>query len=183
VGLLAGLGALAIPGIGPVLASGPIISTLVGAGLGAGTGAVTGGLIGALVDVGVPQDEAEYYHEGIRRGGTLVTVHLGGDDRADDAAAIMRRHNVVDIRDRGAAYRESRWDGLENPAASSGVAPFLANGDRKEMSGVASGEPISRRETPSRVPTHKVADDAHDDGDEVDLDDPTRNRPGSTNVY
>ncbi|HUM71506.1 MAG TPA: hypothetical protein PLK31_21985, partial [Chloroflexota bacterium] len=70
-GLLLGLGALAIPGIGPVLAAGPLVTTLAGAGI----GAVTGGLIGALVDLGIDEADAKYYAEGVRRGGTLVTVN------------------------------------------------------------------------------------------------------------
>ena len=62
-GLLVGLGALTIPGIGPVLADGPLavaISTLTGAGVGAVAGGVTGGLLGALIGLGIPEDEAEY---------------------------------------------------------------------------------------------------------------------------
>jgi hypothetical protein len=183
VGLLAGLGALAIPGTGPVLAAGPLMAALVGAGLGAGTGAVAGGLIGALVDVGVPEEEAAYYHEGVRRGGTLVTVHAGDEDRAEAAASTMRRHNVVDIRERGAAYRESGWDGLENPAASSGVAPFIVGDNRKETAGVASGEPISRGETASRGPSYNLADDEAIAQEDTDLDNPNANRPGTTTVY
>jgi hypothetical protein len=76
-GLLVGLGALAIPGIGPVIAAGPLataLSGLIGAGVGAVAGGVTGGLIGALVDLGVPEQQAGYYAEGVRRGGTLVVV-------------------------------------------------------------------------------------------------------------
>ncbi|MBP8947500.1 MAG: hypothetical protein KBG73_01585, partial [Candidatus Promineofilum sp.] len=69
-GLLLGLGALAIPGIGPVIAAGPIVAGLTGAGI----GAAVGGLAGALINWGVPQEEAEFYTEGVRRGGTLVAV-------------------------------------------------------------------------------------------------------------
>src|SRR6185503_10222365 len=71
-GLLVGLGALAIPGIGPIIAAGPLVSALVGAGV----GAVTGGLVGALTSLGVPEAEAGYYAEGVRRGGALVTAQI-----------------------------------------------------------------------------------------------------------
>src|SRR5258706_618859 len=89
-GLIASLSALAIPGFGPVLAAGPIIATLTGAGI----GAATGGLIGALVNVGVPEEEAEYYSEGVRRGGTLVSVRVN-DELADRATDIMNRHHAI----------------------------------------------------------------------------------------
>ncbi len=72
-GLLVGLGALAIPGIGPIIAAGPLATTLAGAGL----GAATGGLVGALADTGIPESDAGAYAEGVRRGGTLVTVRAG----------------------------------------------------------------------------------------------------------
>jgi hypothetical protein len=71
-GLLAGLGMLAIPGLGPIVAAGWLASTL--AGLAAG--AATGGLVDALVDAGVPEDHAHAYAEGIRRGGTMVSARV-----------------------------------------------------------------------------------------------------------
>lgn len=82
-GLLVGIGALAIPGIGPVIAGGALATAfgvgggtaVAGAGIGAGVGAVGGGLIGALTNLGFDKDEAEYYDTGVRDGRTLVTVH------------------------------------------------------------------------------------------------------------
>lgn len=82
-GLLVGIGALAIPGIGPVVAGGALASAfgigggtaVAGAGIGAGVGAVGGGLVGALTNLGFEKDEAEYYDAGVRNGRTLVTVH------------------------------------------------------------------------------------------------------------
>jgi hypothetical protein len=94
-GLLVGLGALAIPGIGPVIAAGPLISTLAGAGI----GAATGGLIGALVDLGIPEEHAHVYSEGVTQGGTLVVVHADAN-RADRALSILNRFNPVDIDER-----------------------------------------------------------------------------------
>jgi uncharacterized protein (TIGR02271 family) len=103
-GLAASLTSLAIPGFGPILAAGPIIATLTGAGI----GAAAGGLIGALVDWGVPHEEAEYYTEGVRRGGTLVTVRTD-DALAERAADVMNRHNAIDIDKRAEAWRQSGW--------------------------------------------------------------------------
>lgn len=107
-GLLVGIGALAIPGIGPIIAAGPLAAALAGAGL----GAATGGVIGALVDAGVPEEEAQYYAEGVRRGGILVTL------RADEgsmsrAMAILNRYSPVDINQRVASWRESGWRGSD----------------------------------------------------------------------
>jgi hypothetical protein len=103
-GFLVGLGALAIPGIGPVLAAGPIIGALGGAGI----GAVSGGLIGALVDWGVPDEHANYYAEGVRRGGTLVAVRAE-ETRVDNALQIMNRHNPVDIERHAQQWRQENW--------------------------------------------------------------------------
>jgi uncharacterized protein (TIGR02271 family) len=75
VGLLAGVGALAIPGIGPIIAGGALASTLAGAGI----GAAAGGLIGALIGMGIPEEDARYYESGLREGGILVTVDAGAN--------------------------------------------------------------------------------------------------------
>jgi hypothetical protein len=110
-GLLIGLGALAIPGIGPVLAAGPIASALIGAGV----GAVTGGLIGALVDAGVPEEQANLYAEGVRRGGTLVKV-TAPEDRVDEANRIMDRFNPIDIDQRATTWRSENWNRFDPDA-------------------------------------------------------------------
>src|SRR3954471_9085787 len=89
-GLLAGLGMLAIPGIGPVVAAGWLASTAAVAV----AGGATGGLICALTQSGVGEDEAHAYAEGVRRGGTLVTVRVD-DSRRAAAEAIMQRHNPM----------------------------------------------------------------------------------------
>lgn len=87
-GLLVGAGALLIPGVGPIIAAGPIAATL--------TGVVTGGIAGSLVDYGIPEERGEYYEEQIRQGGILITLRAG-DDRIDDAASIMRNHGAEDV--------------------------------------------------------------------------------------
>jgi hypothetical protein len=110
-GLLVGIGALAIPGIGPVLAAGPIASALIGMGV----GAVTGGLIGALVDAGVPEEQANLYAEGVRRGGTLVKVTTP-EDRVDEANRIMDRFNPIDIDQRATTWRSENWNRFDPDA-------------------------------------------------------------------
>jgi uncharacterized membrane protein len=107
-GLLAGLGLLAIPGVGPVVAAGWLAATTVGAVAGAAVGGATGGLIGALTDSGVPEADAHVYAEGVRRGGTLVTARVD-DSRVAAVEAIMRRHNPMDADKLGAEYRASGW--------------------------------------------------------------------------
>ena len=83
IGLLAGVGALAIPGIGPIIAGGALASTLAGAGI----GAAAGGLIGALVGMGVPEEDAQHFERGFKEGGILVTVQAGA--RADLARQAL----------------------------------------------------------------------------------------------
>ena len=117
-GLLVGLGALAIPGIGPVIAAGPLaaaLTGLAGAGAGAVAGGVAGGLLGALVDLGIPEETAGYYAEGIRRGGTMVTIRTN-DAMTDQAVDILNRHDPVDINERATQWREAGWTGF-NPQA------------------------------------------------------------------
>jgi hypothetical protein len=113
-GVLIGLGALVVPGIGPVIAAGPLSTVLAGLA-GAGAGAVAGGVLGALVDMGVPEETAGYFAEGIRRGGTLVTVQ-SEDTRTDQAVDILNRHDPVDINDRVGRWRDEGWTGFRHEA-------------------------------------------------------------------
>jgi len=83
LGLLAGVGAVALPGIGPIIAGGALASTLAGAGV----GVATGGLLGALAGMGVTEEEARYYERGVRGGGILLTVAAG--NRPIDARRIL----------------------------------------------------------------------------------------------
>jgi len=112
-GLLLGLGALAIPGIGPVIAAGPIAATLAGAGI----GAVTGGIIGALVDMGVPKESAEAYAESVHRGNALVAAQVE-DNRANEATRIMQRKGLIDIERQAQDWRASGWKGFDATATA-----------------------------------------------------------------
>jgi hypothetical protein len=103
-GLLAALGVIAIPGIGPLVAAGVLATTLVGA---AG-GSVVGGLIGALTDYGVSEEDAHLYSEAVRRGSSLVTVRTD-DARAAKAEAILDANKPVNTRERREAYASAGW--------------------------------------------------------------------------
>lgn len=94
-GLLLGLGALAIPGIGPVIAAGPLAAALTGAGIGAAGGAV----VGALTDSGVPERDAQFYADRVNSGGTLVTVTCD-DTLADPATQVMEQHGAKDVNEK-----------------------------------------------------------------------------------
>jgi hypothetical protein len=110
-GLLVGLAALAVPGIGLVLAAGPIATALAGAGL----GAAAGGVIGALTELGIPEEDANVYAEGVRRGGTLVTVRAD-DEGAEQMMALMTRHGALDVDAHVTQWRRAGWPGFD-PAA------------------------------------------------------------------
>jgi len=93
LGWLAGIGALAIPGIGPLIAAGPIVAALAGAGA-LGT---VGGMVGALVGMGIPEYEAKRYEGRVKHGGILLSVHCDSGDWVKRAEEILRRTGAEDI--------------------------------------------------------------------------------------
>jgi len=106
LGLLAGIGALAIPGLGPFIAAGPIMGALAGIG----TGGVIGGIIGALVGMGIPEYEAKRYEGMIKEGGILVSVHCDNSDWVGRAKEILERtgaHDISSAGEAGADYAET----------------------------------------------------------------------------
>jgi hypothetical protein len=109
LGLLAGIGSLAIPGVGPVVAAGWLVATLTGAGVGALAGGAAGGLVGSLTHAGVSEADAHVYAEGVRRGGSLVTVRVE-EARAAEAERILSGHTAVDPALRRTEYKQSGWD-------------------------------------------------------------------------
>jgi hypothetical protein len=122
-GLLAGLGLMAIPGIGPVVAAGWLAATAAGAA----AGAAAGGIIGALTQAGVSDDDAHIYAEGLRRGGTLVTA------RVDDANATrfesMLERSALRTGDLRSNYAKEGWKSFD---ASS--RPYSADEVRRSRS-------------------------------------------------
>jgi hypothetical protein len=111
-GLLAGLGLLAIPGLGPVVAAGWLAATAVGAVGGAVIGGAAGGLVGALAHAGVPEEDAHVYAEGVRRGGTLVTAKVD-EPLVSTARTILSDDRTVDIKARRDDYRLEGWSGFD----------------------------------------------------------------------
>lgn len=97
LGLLAGIGALAIPGVGPFIAAGPIMGALAGMGVG---GAV-GGLVGALVGMGIPEFEAKRYEGRVKDGGVLLSVHCDTSDEITRAKDVLKREGADDIASAG----------------------------------------------------------------------------------
>lgn len=107
-GLLTGLGLMAIPGVGPVVAAGWLASTAAGAAAGAVVGGATGGIIGALTEEGVSEADAHVYAEGVRRGGTLVTARVE-DARYAAAEEIVKGGSWVDPAARRRSYEQEGW--------------------------------------------------------------------------
>jgi hypothetical protein len=93
VGLLAGIGALAIPGLGPFIAAGPLMAALSGAAAGAALGSLTGALIG----MGIPELEAKIYDEKVRAGHILLAVHTDDSDERDRAKKVLQNAGATDI--------------------------------------------------------------------------------------
>jgi hypothetical protein len=93
LGWLAGIGALAIPGVGPFIAAGPIMAALSGAAV----GAAVGGITGALVGMGIPEYEAKRYEGKIREGNILISVHTENAGEVDRAKGIFRAAAARDV--------------------------------------------------------------------------------------
>jgi uncharacterized membrane protein len=112
LGLIAGIGAIAIPGIGPVVATGLIanaLATTIGAtAVGAGIGAATGGMIGALVDMGLSREDAEVYAEGVKRGGVLVFVEANSTDE-EQAHVILDGAGSVNAETQRKTWQHDGW--------------------------------------------------------------------------
>jgi len=121
-GLLLGLGALAVPGIGPVLAAGPVAAALAGAGL----GAAAGGVVGSLTGLGIAEDDARLYAEALRRGGTLVAVR-GDEAQAGMAAEVMAARGAEDVKEHAERWRSAGWPGFD-PAADPWTDAMLREG-------------------------------------------------------
>ncbi len=118
LGWIAGIGALAIPGIGPFVAAGPIVAALSGVGI----GAAVGGIAGALVGMGIPELEAKRYEGKIRKGNLLLSVHVENSDAEDRAKRILKEGGAEDITtaSEASAPRPSESQPEHETAGSSG---------------------------------------------------------------
>jgi hypothetical protein len=129
-GILASLALIAIPGIGPLLAAGPIVVALTGAGL----GAAAGGLAGALIGWGIPAEDAELYSEGVRRGGTIVSVQADSLSQADEVSSLMRTEGAVDIDERASQWRAEGWTPTLNLTSKPPAAPITRTSSTRNPS-------------------------------------------------
>src|SRR2546425_4397246 len=109
LGWLAGIGALAIPGLGPFIAAGPIVAALAGAG----AGGVVGGITGALVGMGIPEYEAKRYEGRIKEGGILLSVHADDSKWVSKAKDILKRTGAEDVASSGEASAD--WQKSDKP--------------------------------------------------------------------
>lgn len=114
LGWLAGIGALAIPGVGPLIAAGPIVAALTGVGVG---GAI-GGITGALIGMGIPEYEAKRYEGRIKEGGILLSVHSDNSDWTRKAKDILERTGADDISSTGEAHADFAKSDRPMPRAS-----------------------------------------------------------------
>jgi len=97
LGLLAGIGSLAIPGVGPLIAAGPFVATLAGIG----TGGAVGTFVGALIGMGIPEYEAKRYEGRVKNGGVLMSIHCNTSEEIDRAKEIMKRTGAEDVSSSG----------------------------------------------------------------------------------
>ena len=150
IGLLAGVGALAIPGVGPIIAGGTLASTLAGAGI----GAAAGGLLGALVGMGVPEEDARHFDQGFRAGGTLVTVNAGS--RVEEARACLYESGA-DLGSVGRGMQAGATTVGRNPSSESSESIELREEElRAEKERVQAGEVRVRKEVVSEERTLEV---------------------------
>ncbi len=130
VGGMVALAALAIPGLGPIVAAGPIAATLTGLTV----GAAAGGVLGALTGLGLPAEDAEAYAEAVRRGATLVAVNVD-DTETIHVRDILDSHSPIDLADRVESWREEGWTGF-NYQGYEAYKPYFQNLHRIEYGDV-----------------------------------------------
>lgn len=134
-GLLTGLGLMAIPGVGPVVAAGWLAATAAGVAAGAVAGGAAGGIIGAMTDSGVSEEDAHVYAEGVRRGGSLVTAKVD-DELVPQADAILKQSNFVDPAKRRADYSEQGWTKFDDTLDPYGPDQIDQERNRYRQSGL-----------------------------------------------
>lgn len=123
-GLLIGLGIIAIPGLGPILATGSLAAALGSTVAGAGLGAATGGVLGALAGLGIPERDAPLYAEGIKRGGVLVAV-TADEGNIDEARTILKAHGAVDMEGTRSEWTAAGWTGFDETVTPDHTYPRL----------------------------------------------------------
>jgi hypothetical protein len=137
IGLLAGIGALAIPGLGPFIAAGPIMAALSGGAI----GALGGGLTGALVGLGIPEYEAKRYEGKVKEGGILISVHSETNDETKQAKDIFKESGAHDISSTGEAHSDLKAEEISG-TSETGVRKAIASGGRSESDVPSSNDPL-----------------------------------------
>jgi hypothetical protein len=136
LGLLAGIGALAIPGVGPLIAAGPIMGALAGLGV----GGTVGGLVGALVGLGIPEYEAKRYEGRVKDGGVLLSVHCDSSQEVSRAKDILKATGADDVSSSG-----------EKSVSTHGVDSDRTNSDRERVREVETERIGVSSTTPTRT--------------------------------
>ena len=139
IGLLAGIGALAIPGLGPFIAAGPIMAALSGGAI----GAVGGGLAGALVGLGIPEYEAKRYEGKVKEGGILISVHSDSNDETKRAKDIFKESSAHDISSTGEAHADLKAGEVSDKADTRG-RDVIPGGGLSESDTPSPRDPILR---------------------------------------
>lgn len=121
LGLLVAGAALTVPGLGPIIAAGPVATLLATTGAGALAGAAVGSAVGALTAMGVPDEDAALYAEGLRRGGALLTLQAPAAQVAP-LTALLKRHDPIDIDEAGARWRAQGWDPTRDASTHGALA-------------------------------------------------------------
>lgn len=116
LGWLVGIGALAIPGVGPLIAAGPIIAALAGVGAAGAVGGITGALIGS----GIPEYEAKRYEGRVRNGGILLSVHSDNSEWTKQAKEILRRTGAEDVASTSEASADYAASDRPKPRSAAG---------------------------------------------------------------
>jgi hypothetical protein len=147
IGLLAGIGAIAIPGVGPLIAAGPIMATLAGLGV----GGTVGGVIGALVGMGIPEYEAKRYEGRVKDGGTLVSVHCDSSDEVSRAKDILKAAGGEDVASSGEKSVSTHTTGSGRTADYEKTGTYVAKEPRSEtINTVSTDDEILENDTRSK---------------------------------
>jgi hypothetical protein len=164
LGLLAGIGALAIPGVGPLIAAGPIMGALAGLGV----GGTVGGVVGALVGMGIPEYEAKRFEGAVKGGGTLLSVHCDTSDEISRAKEALKNTGAHDVASSGEAGSSHTSD----EGGHSTYGDLSRNDDAVRTSTVAREGSLAEGEgaVPYRDPTAPYREQTQADRDEI-LDD------------
>lgn len=120
LGLMVGLGAITVPGIGAAFAAGSIGAAIAGAAGGAGVGAPVGAIIGAMLELSIPEDEAHVFAEGVRRGGILVIAE-SEEEMVEDVRQILDDANAMDVEALRERWEAEGWTGFEEEPAGDEV--------------------------------------------------------------